>query len=79
MVIKAIVTIICFMAITTLVVLMKINKDERHFILKRLLSNLRLLVLLNENEYNQKRITFEEYQENLSAIYDIVDVLENRL
>lgn len=79
MVIKAIVTIICFMTITTLVVLMKINKDERHFILKRLLSNLRLLVLLNENEYNQKRITFEEYQENLSAIYDIVDVLENRL
>lgn len=79
MVIKAIVTIICFMTITTLVVLMKINKDERHFILKRLLSNLKLLVLLNENEYNQKRITFEEYQENLSAIYDIVDVLENRL
>ena len=79
MVIKIIVTIICFMIITTLVVLMKINKDERHFILKRLLSNLRLLVLLNENEYNQKRITFEEYQENLSAIYDIVDVLENRL
>ena len=79
MVIKIIVTIICFMIITTLIVLMKINKDERHFILKRLLSNLRLLVLLNENEYNQKRITFEEYQENLSAIYDIVDVLENRL
>lgn len=79
MVIKIIVTIICFMIITTLVVLMKINKDERHFILKRLLSNLKLLVLLNENEYNQKRITFEEYQENLSAIYDIVDVLENRL
>ena len=79
MVIKIIVTIICFMIITTLIVLMKINKDERHFILKRLLSNLKLLVLLNENEYNQKRITFEEYQENLSAIYDIVDVLENRL
>ena len=79
MAIKIIVTIICFMIITTLVVLMKINKDERHFILKRLLSNLKLLVLLNENEYNQKRITFEEYQENLSAIYDIVDVLENRL
>lgn len=79
MVIKAIVTIICFMTITILVVLMKINKDERHFILKRLLSNLKLLVLLNENEYNQKRITFEEYQENLSAIYDIIDVLENRL
>ncbi len=79
MMIKIIVTIICFMTITTLVVLMKINKDERHFILKRLLSNLKLLVLLNENEYNQKRITFEEYQENLSAIYDIVDVLENRL
>ena len=79
MVIKIIVTIICFMTITTLVVLMKINKDEKHFILKRLLSNLRLLVLLNENEYNQKRITFEEYQENLSAIYDIVDMLENRL
>ena len=79
MTIKIIVIIICFMIITTLVVLMKINKDERHFILKRLLSNLKLLVLLNENEYNQKRITFEEYQENLSAIYDIVDVLENRL
>lgn len=79
MVIKVIVTIVCFMIITTSVVLMKINKDERHFILKRLLSNLKLLVLLNENEYNQKRITFEEYQENLSAIYDIVDVLENRL
>ena len=79
MVIKVIVTIICFMIIATVVVLTKINKDERHFILKRLLSNLRLLVLLNENEYNQKRITFEEYQENLSAIYDIVDVLENRL
>lgn len=79
MAIKIIVIIICFMIITTLVVLMKINKDERHFILKRLLSNLKLLVLLNENEYNQKRITFEEYQENLSAIYDIVDVLENRL
>lgn len=79
MAIKIIVTIICFMIITTFVVLMKINKDERHFILKRLLSNLKLLVLLNENEYNQKRITFEEYQENLSAIYDIVDVLENRL
>ena len=79
MVIKVIVTIVCFMIITTSVVLIKINKDERHFILKRLLSNLKLLVLLNENEYNQKRITFEEYQENLSAIYDIVDVLENRL
>lgn len=79
MVIKIIVTIICFMIVTTLVVLMKINKDERHFISKRLLSNLKLLVLLNENEYTQKRITFEEYQENLSAIYDIVDVLENRL
>ena len=79
MTINFIVIIICFMIVTTAVVLMKINKDERHFILKRLLSNLRLLVLLNENEYNQKRITFEEYQENLIAIYDNVDVLENRL
>ena len=79
MVIKVIATIICFMIVATVVVLTKINKDERHFILKRLLSNLKLLVLLNENEYNQKRISFEEYQENLSAIYDIVDVLENRL
>ena len=79
MVIKVIVTIICFVIIATAVVLTKINKDERHFMLKRLLSNLKLLVLLNENEYNQKRISFEEYQENLSAIYDIVDVLENRL
>ena len=67
------------MIVTTAVVLTKINKDERNFISKRLLSNLRLLVLLNENEYTQKRITFEEYQENLSIIYDIVDVLENRL
>lgn len=79
MTINFIVIIICFMIVTTMVVLTKINKDERHFISKRLLSNLRLLVLLNENEYTQKRITFEEYQENLSIIYDIVDVLENRL
>lgn len=79
MTINLIIIIICFMIVTTAVVLTKINKDERNFISKRLLSNLRLLVLLNENEYTQKRITFEEYQENLSIIYDIVDVLENRL
>lgn len=79
MVTKIIITIVCFMIITTSVVLIKINKDERLFISKRLLSSLRLLVLLNENEYNQKRISFEEYQENLSIIYDIVNVLENRL